>query len=715
MAPRGRSLGSLRCCLYIGLVWLAAAAGCTSNPTPAALAPEPEPEVQRTVVVGVSLRRLPIELPERSLPPQQEAAMHVPLSLTASDGTGLELVSLKARAVVQGPLAFTELHLTFDNPRNRTIEGRFTIDLPPDSAISRFAMKIGPRWQEGEVVERQAARVAYEDFLHRKQDPALLENETGNRFSARVFPIPSRGRKELILSYSQELADSTVPYKLMLAGLPKLEHLDVEILVDTPQMDAGSATSLGGTAETRRVIRLKKNNYVPDRDLHVTADKAEIALGLRNDTIVVARVPVTGTMPPDVVQDLTILFDTSASRALDFGGQIHRLAGLVEALRADSAFRLRVIAFDQEVSLVFEGDAADFGPDELDALYSRRALGASDLSVALRSLLSGSDTKRVIIMGDGIATAGLSEVASLTQLVVALERVGVERLDAVIDGGLQDRDTLAALTTAGLARDGIVVDATAPADVIAKKLSHTTLSDVRVLVPGSGFSWPATLNGVQPGDEILVYAEIREGAVMTVVLEGETRTETPVSLIGVSRPLVHRALIGARIDSTTLRRSQLGTDLIEPRQELAEAIVALSTHHRVLSDFTALLVLETEADYARFGIDRNALTDILHVDATGLALQHRKPTSVWPFGLRGSANPSGDLSAVDATTEELTRGIRDLVQNESGHFLAAPNGALAVGRDDEDVWGGLSGTEVRSAHSVGGVGLVGTGRGGGGT
>ena len=41
------------------------------------------------------------------------------------------------------------------------------------AAISRFAMKIGDRWQEGEVVERQAARVAYEDFLHRRQDPAL--------------------------------------------------------------------------------------------------------------------------------------------------------------------------------------------------------------------------------------------------------------------------------------------------------------------------------------------------------------------------------------------------------------------------------------------------------------------------------------------------------------------------------------------------------------
>src|SRR5690349_15139768 len=41
-----------------------------------------------------------------------------PLSLTASDGTGLELVGLDARAVVDGPLAFTELHLSFANPQD---------------------------------------------------------------------------------------------------------------------------------------------------------------------------------------------------------------------------------------------------------------------------------------------------------------------------------------------------------------------------------------------------------------------------------------------------------------------------------------------------------------------------------------------------------------------------------------------------------------------
>jgi hypothetical protein len=78
--------------------------------------------------------------------PVQVAA---PLSLTASDGAGLELVALDAQVVVEAPLAFTELRLTFSNPEDRVREGRFEITLPPGAALSRFAMKIDGRWKEG--------------------------------------------------------------------------------------------------------------------------------------------------------------------------------------------------------------------------------------------------------------------------------------------------------------------------------------------------------------------------------------------------------------------------------------------------------------------------------------------------------------------------------------------------------------------------------------
>src|SRR6188508_186251 len=87
-----------------------------------------------------------------------------PVSLTAGDGTGLAITKLSATAVIEDPLAFTELHIVFQNPAPRAIEGRFQITLPPNATISRFAMRQVNGWQEGEVVELQAAREAYEDF-----------------------------------------------------------------------------------------------------------------------------------------------------------------------------------------------------------------------------------------------------------------------------------------------------------------------------------------------------------------------------------------------------------------------------------------------------------------------------------------------------------------------------------------------------------------------
>src|SRR5688572_27913221 len=57
-----------------------------------------------------------------------------PVSLTASDGSGLRLTSLEARAVLYGPLAFTELHLSFANDEQRVREGTFAIQLPEGAA-----------------------------------------------------------------------------------------------------------------------------------------------------------------------------------------------------------------------------------------------------------------------------------------------------------------------------------------------------------------------------------------------------------------------------------------------------------------------------------------------------------------------------------------------------------------------------------------------------
>ncbi len=97
-----------------------------------------------------------------------------------------------------------------------------------------------------------------------------------------------------------------------------------------------------------------------------------------------------------------------------------------------------------------------------------------------------------------------------------------------------------------------------------------------------------------------------------------------------------------------------------------------------------------------------------------------KPTSKQKSGLYAMKGPKNAIPQMarnfDPEMAARQAGILGVMAQDSGHFLASPyGGAFAVGNDDADVWGGLTGSEVGEAYGVGGLGLVGTGRGGGGT
>src|SRR5262249_24360711 len=131
-----------------------------------------------------------------------------------------------------------------------------------------------------------------------------------------------------------------------------------------------------------------------------------------------------------------------------------------------------------------------------------------------------------------------------------------------------------------------------------------------------------TLPAVLPGDDVLVYAELPPGSPFAVDLAGPLgASKHAVSARDVELPLLERAAVRAHIDR--LARDRDDTTDEKAREQIKQDIIQLSTKPRVLSDFTALLVLETDADYARFHIDRRALSDILAVGPTGVTLLHR--------------------------------------------------------------------------------------------
>lgn len=545
-----------------------------------------------------------------ALPAPARAAFAVPeapLGLTASDGTGLRLAKMTAAAVVDGPLAFTELRLAFENPEDRVLEGTFRIALPQGASIGRFAMKIGETWQEGEVVPRDTARMAYEDFLHRKQDPALMEKSAGNEFSARVFPIPARGVKEIVVAYVHEIPDGT--YTLPLAGLPEVAALDADVNV------------LGAT---KRVPPLSLRGKRPEADLVVDARALAPAAfasapvsGIRSGELAILRVRPQSERRPEPLASVLVLVDTSASRALGFEEEARLVEKLVAKVASEKG-HVTVAAFDQSVAPLYEGPATGFGAKELARLRERGALGASNVQRALgwaKEQAKKTGDKRVVLVSDGVATAGASDAGKLGALAAKLKEVGVERIDALALGGIRDDAALARLVRGNVAHDGVVADAKDAVRALAR-LGEATRSNVPVKVEGATWSWPTTLDGVQAGDAYTIYAEVPADAPVKVSVDRAAAQRVEVR--ATERPLVERAVAQGKVNGLLERAS-----LPAPPKDLARTITQIAVRNRIVTPYTSMLVLETDADYARFAIDRRALTDVLAVQDGAVKRVHR--------------------------------------------------------------------------------------------
>ncbi len=552
--------------------------------------------------------------------------VEAPYSLTAADGTGLKLVGLDARAVVDGPLAFTELRLSFQNPHPRVIEGHFKVTMPDGAAISRFAMKIRGAWMEGEVVEKQAARRAYEDALHRRQDPALLEQDSGNRFRARVFPIRANERKELIISWSQELSATGEAYRLPLKGLPAVDALSLTAMTAATG-GAGAVTSLGGTTSRYQISKVEKRSFAPDQDWVVFG--GEVPAGgdaLRTGNLAVTRFVVPGDAGGETLAEAWVMFDTSASRAIGFEARLGALKTLVGGLASIGVKQVVVVAFDQVSEEIYRGAPGGFGKKALGRLRSRGALGASSFDAAIEALKqSKGEGRRVLFVTDGMATAGTRDPVKIRRAVGALSSRGVQRADVVVDTTARDILVLEALVQSELPSPGRVVEGRAPLEAQLARLGKRTLGDVTLTVPGAQWVWPAKVRGLQGGDTVVAFADVPPTEKLRVELSGGTDLMVTPTVRSAEKPLLERAWVGARIKRLQHMQTMGDPDL---RGALTHQIVALSTKHRVLSPYTALVVLETERDYRRFGIDRRALADILVVGPTGVELKGRATTHV---------------------------------------------------------------------------------------
>ena len=589
-----------------------------------------------------------------AVPEVGEAPLRAPLGLTTSDGSGLAIASLTARVRVHGPLVETELTLVFSNDEPRTREGRFRIALPQRAFVSRLAMKIDGRLREAEVAEVSRAREVYDDIVHRRRDPLLVEQHGSNELSARVFPIDPSEQKTIVVGWTAE-ASAESPVTVPLRGLPSIGSLDVVVEDASGQLAAVRAA-----------------NVIPVEDV-VVAPRSPAA-AVRAGELLITRVTVPGgngaTQP--LGSGLLVLVDTSASRAPDLDADIQRIGDVIAALAVDEPdANLTVAAFDQSVDVVYRGSLTRYSADANARLRAHGALGASDLAGALSWAADGAratGARRLLLVGDGLATGGAAGADAMRARTKLLRGAGVTRLDVIAEGDVRDESTLRALAVGSFADDGVVVDASSSSRSIASRLTRPVLAPLPVSVRGARWVWPSSLRGAQPGDERVVYAEAPAGASSVRLGEievGVGRTDGAA----MPRALVDKAFAEARVESLVAEGDRDGfTD------ELRAKIVALAKAKHVPSPFTSFLVVESESDRAALLAPRARPSAPARPSTPALALAAPPPRpsapAPAPAPAPASAPATDDFFSAPPPLPPPPSGARHVAQ--SGSHVAKP-------------------------------------------
>jgi vault protein inter-alpha-trypsin-like protein/VWA domain-containing protein/tetratricopeptide repeat protein len=535
--------------------------------------------------------------------------------------------------VIRDQIARTTIDQTFINETDHVLEGTFTFPLPADASISGFAMWIGGRMIEADVVERHRAREIYEDIRRTRRDPGLLEWAGGNVFRASVFPVPARGEKRVRIRYTQvlPLTGDTYHYRYPLCSellrARPLRELSIRISVHSASRIVAAACQSHPMrvrrAEQTTILEFDAQDVRPDRDLEATITLAQpvplrIVHHRRGDDgyfmlLLAPPDPASGgwrrALPKEKPLDLVILADTSGSMdSAAREAQVEFIRGLLHLLGPSDTFRL--LATDvTPVPIV--GEPTSVTPLAIEfalaALAARDSLGWSDIERGVdEALRRAGDSTHVVYVGDGIPTSGKADTPSIARGLAT--RTAKATVHAVSTGATYEKAILEAMASIGCG--SVRAAGTDPARTAHDLLTEVSLPvarDLRVRIEGvrTARVYPARLPNLPAGHQQTILGRYLPGdgpprGTVTVAgtLDGKPiRLEAPFAacVSGESNSFLPRLWALRHLDA-------LLTEKVTPA--LREEIVAFSQEFGIITPHTSLLVLESDADRVRYGVTR---------------------------------------------------------------------------------------------------------------
>ena len=496
------------------------------------------------------------------------------------------------------------------------------------------------------------------------RDPALLEWQRGGRFELRIFPIPKNGSRTIKLAYTQVLPPqgSARRYVYPLAyskdGSTSVDDFEVDVRIDGADQVrkprvlgyeaeptfAGSTTSMAYSAKNFK----PRGNFIVEyspvqakAELRAWTFRGDVAVGPgknsdskrggldpkvadeqtkiaadKRPTALLALQPQLPRWNEARERDFVFVVDSSHSMVGEPYSRMRRLlsAAVGEMDRRD---RVSVIACDVECKTMGSASAAPSAKASanLDAwLGEIEPAGASNLSASIETAARLAAERRrqgadawVVVLSDGASSMGFRSAAGLERAADAIASKHEVSISTLGIGSDADDAVLGAVARAGGGhflpwKPGQATSAAALA--LLETTYGVSLENPTVTLPGQMSDIaPAALPTIRAGQEVLVAARFSGQVAGEVILRGTVggkpyEQRYPIEL--KASEARGNAFVPRMWASLDIAKRELAA-VAEDRP----TIVAMSKAYGVLSRHTSLLVLESEAMFKAFGIDRS--------------------------------------------------------------------------------------------------------------
>ncbi|MBN1999937.1 DUF2135 domain-containing protein [candidate division KSB1 bacterium] len=331
----------------------------------------------------------------------------------------IKISDLQVDVQVIANLATTTIDMTFYNAQNRELEGHFTFPLGDGQTVSRFAMSVNGKLREGVVVEKAKGRQVFEEIVRGQIDPGLLEWTQGNNFQSRIYPIPAKGHKRIVISYEQELKDTVGAYTYLLPmNFDRVDRfrIKVEIFKQDIQPELTENRLDNFRFEKWReswLAQAEFTDYIPDKQLAFTVpvmpDRQQIFVYEDQDGktwFYVHVEPKIQQQPKKIPKKICLLWDASGSAASrDIKKEIELLKKYFAKI-GDARINLVVFAHDILSSEKYELDSGR-AEKLLERLKNVEYDGGTQLG-ALDLALYPCD--EFLLFSDGLSNFGQEEM-----------------------------------------------------------------------------------------------------------------------------------------------------------------------------------------------------------------------------------------------------------------------------------------------------------------